>query len=87
MLPSCKRVAELVAQSQDEKLSLRDRIGIKLHIMICKGCQQYAKQLNLLNQATQTLIKRKDGSGEGLSDEAKNRIEAALKETENKSGK
>ena len=79
MLPSCKKVTELISQAQDEKLSLKLRLQIKLHLLLCKGCQHYCQQIKWLRCATQSLIKRGDNSAEKLSDETRKRIEAKLR--------
>lgn len=50
---SCKQATELVSQSQDRKLTTRERAGLKLHLLICAGCKNYNKQISFIRQAMQ----------------------------------
>ena len=45
---SCKRATELLSRQMDEKLSFRERFALRCHVAICKGCQQFEKQLVVL---------------------------------------
>lgn len=42
---SCKEVTSLVSQSLDQKLALRQRMAVRFHLMMCKLCSRYRKQL------------------------------------------
>ncbi|MDP1610957.1 MAG: zf-HC2 domain-containing protein [Sulfuritalea sp.] len=55
---SCKQATELMSQEQDRRLSLAERIGLRLHVLICTGCGNYRRQLNVLRAAC-----RRFGSG------------------------
>jgi hypothetical protein len=43
-----KEVTRLVPDSMDRPLSLGQRIGMRLHLMICKLCSRYEQQLYLI---------------------------------------
>jgi predicted anti-sigma-YlaC factor YlaD len=45
---SCKKVAELLSQAQDEPLGVLDRVRLKFHLSICPNCQQVEQQMALL---------------------------------------
>lgn len=45
---SCKETTVMVSQSLDRKLSLRERINVKLHLLICEGCRRMVKQMKLI---------------------------------------
>ncbi len=47
----CKDITELISKSMDEKMSLRIRLGIKFHLMMCHLCTRYKKQLELIQKA------------------------------------
>ena len=38
----------MVSQSLDRKLSLRERINVKLHLLICNACRRMVKQMKLI---------------------------------------
>jgi Putative zinc-finger len=45
---SCKKVAELLSQAQDEPLGVLDRVRLKFHLSICTNCQHVEQQLTQL---------------------------------------
>ncbi len=55
---SCKQATELMSQEQDRELSLAERIGLRLHVLICVACSNYRRHMGILRQAC-----RRFGSG------------------------
>lgn len=55
---SCKQATDLMSQEQDRSLSLSERFGLRLHVWICSGCNNYRRQMNVLRAAC-----RRFGSG------------------------
>jgi len=47
---NCKRVTYLVSESLDRKLPLYQRMGVKIHFMMCKFCLRYQEQLLFLRK-------------------------------------
>ncbi len=78
---SCKEVSELVSQSLDRQLSLRERLGVRVHLMMCRMCRRYRRQITFISKATRQLLGRR--SPTTLPPEARERIEEALKRQEN----
>jgi hypothetical protein len=37
---SCRQATELMSQEQDRRLSLAERLGLRLHVLICSACEQ-----------------------------------------------
>lgn len=52
---SCKQASQLISQSLDRKLSLRERIGVRLHLLICDVCTRFGKQLKLMRLYVQRM--------------------------------
>jgi predicted anti-sigma-YlaC factor YlaD len=50
MMISCKRATELVEIQFEKKLSFKQQFQLKLHLLLCKVCDIYAKQSAKLNQ-------------------------------------
>jgi hypothetical protein len=48
---SCKDVSKLLSQAQERRLGLWERLGLELHLMMCKGCANVRKQLNFIGAA------------------------------------
>jgi hypothetical protein len=55
---NCKQATELMSQAQDRLLSRRERIALRLHLLICKGCSNYNRQLAFIREAMQRLNDR-----------------------------
>ena len=47
---NCKQATELVSQKLDSKLSLWQRLSLKLHLMMCHLCRTYARHLEFLHR-------------------------------------
>lgn len=53
MKPDCRHVHQLVSEGLDRQLSLRERILVRLHLMICDACTAFSGQMQLLRSAMQ----------------------------------
>ncbi|MFZ2224617.1 MAG: hypothetical protein WAV26_08005 [Candidatus Deferrimicrobium sp.] len=80
---SCKDVTQLISRSMDHSLPIGKRIGMRLHLLICKFCSRYERQLLLIRETVRGLVATEEkpgGSpGETLSEEAKERIRKSLR--------
>lgn len=47
---NCKKVTYLVSESLDRKLPLPQRMGVRIHFMMCKFCSRYQEQLLFLRK-------------------------------------
>jgi hypothetical protein len=81
-LPTCKELAPRMSATLDQTLSLRERIELKLHLMICEWCARYQQQLHLLREASRHYsAPPEDGppaASPALSAEARERLKRAL---------
>jgi predicted anti-sigma-YlaC factor YlaD len=80
---SCKEVSIKVSESLDRKLPLRERLKVKLHLLICQACQHMVRQLALLHAASRRFASAEvlpDMMQETLSAEARQRILQELQE-------
>ena len=48
---SCRQATELMSQEQDRRLSLAERLGLRLHVLICAACGNYRRQMGILRDA------------------------------------
>lgn len=53
---SCFQASQLLSQSLDRPLSWRERLSLKLHLIICEVCTRFAKQLKFMRDAVRQLI-------------------------------
>ncbi len=76
---SCKEISQLVSQSLDRPLPIGKRLAVRIHLMICKLCSRYQRQLHFLQQAARQLPEHLDATSTlQLSDAAKQRIRTKL---------
>jgi hypothetical protein len=52
---SCKDTSVLLSHAQDRPLGLRERILLKLHLLVCDGCTNFSRQLVLMRTAMRRL--------------------------------
>lgn len=51
---NCRQVTRLYSESQERKLSLKEGMELKLHVMMCKGCRNFGEQMVALRQIMRT---------------------------------
>lgn len=42
---NCREVSKLVSESLDRELSYTQKMGIRLHLLMCRYCARFARQL------------------------------------------
>ncbi len=80
---SCRDITQLISESMDTSLPIGKRIGVRVHLLMCKFCARYERQL-LLFRETLRLLVAEGGKDEGpaeetLSVEARERIKKSLR--------
>lgn len=48
VMKSCKETSTLVTQSLDRKLTFRERAGMWLHLLVCRNCVRFMRQMHLI---------------------------------------
>jgi hypothetical protein len=71
--PNCKEAARLQSAALDRRLGLLERLGLRCHLLLCKWCGRYGKQIKFLGAAA-----REQTPAHGLSTEARERIKRRL---------
>lgn len=56
LMHSCKQVAELLSQQQDEPLNWFDAARLKVHLSMCGNCENVAQQLAQLQQLSKEMF-------------------------------
>lgn len=77
---NCKEVSHLVSESLDRRLSWRERLGVRLHLLICEACARFAGQIRFLRTAARRMAERDDPRTGALSGPARERITRALRD-------
>jgi predicted anti-sigma-YlaC factor YlaD len=47
----CKQASQIISQSLDRPLTLRERLALKLHLLICEYCRQFSQHMQTLRVA------------------------------------
>ena len=80
---SCRNVTQLISESMDTSLPIGKRIGMRLHLLMCKFCSRYERQLLLIRETVRRFAATEGKPGElseeTLSEEAKERIRKSLR--------
>ncbi len=50
-MKTCAELTQLLSEAQDRKLSFAEKLATRTHLMICRGCRNYQKQLGFLRDA------------------------------------
>jgi hypothetical protein len=82
--PSCKEASRLQSEALDHPLSLSKRLGLKFHLLLCKWCRRYGKQIEFLHTAAKQLPEQDSKSqSPTLSPEARDRIRRRIQSEKN----
>jgi len=77
--PGCKTATRLQSEALDRKLPLRQRFGLRVHLLLCKWCRRYGKQITFLrNAAREHPDEMAEPVPQKLSAEARERIKQRL---------
>lgn len=55
---NCKHNTELLSQSQDRPITFREWMAMRLHLMMCRGCRNFEKQLAFIRKAARELPRK-----------------------------
>lgn len=47
---SCKAVSQLVSESMDRPVSMSESLEMKMHLIMCKFCSRFKKQLKSIHK-------------------------------------
>ncbi len=78
---TCKDVSKLVSESLEHELPLRQRLAVRLHLMMCSLCRKYQRQTLLLRELFRRIIRSEDDpsySRQHLTEATRERIKMAL---------
>ena len=62
----CREISRLVSISMDRELALRQRVGLRLHLMMCRYCARYRRQLLFLRELMRGYSRRCDIQADDL---------------------
>ena len=79
---TCKEAIRLVSEGLDRNLPWSKRLAMKMHLLMCRHCSAYSRQLRGLARLFHLRFGEQraiEGSQESLSSEARDRIKHTLR--------
>jgi len=78
--PTCRQATRLQSEARDRSLSFFEKLGLRLHLFLCKWCRRYGEQLKFLRSAAREWEQDESRQApQGLPPEARERIKEKLK--------
>ena len=79
-LPACQQTVETISQSMERRLTVSERVKLKLHLWICVWCQWYMEHLHLIRDTSRAQTAKAPDvmTNATLSNEARERIRRRL---------
>src|SRR5690349_10777116 len=79
LLPTCRDATRLQSEALDTQLSPAKRVGLSMHLLVCKWCRRYGQQIVFLrNAAHEHPDEMTESVPQKLSDAARERIKRKL---------
>lgn len=57
---NCYQATRLLSEAQEHPLSLRERLSLKMHVMMCSGCRNFGEQMHVLRRITRAYAEGAD---------------------------
>jgi predicted anti-sigma-YlaC factor YlaD len=90
LMLKCEGASSLTSQGLDEPLGLPELLAVRGHLLVCRSCRRFRRQLLFLRLALQRQNAKIQESGlndDLLSPQARARIERALAEVDRGQGR
>lgn len=79
-MPTCGQVSRLQSDALGRPLSVPKRLGMRLHLLVCKWCRRYGTQIRFLHQAVhEHPHDAGDATPRPLSPESRERLKRSLR--------
>ena len=81
LMGTCRQVSQILSAAMDRRLTLKERIRLRLHFRVCTWCHDHKKQLDALSHGGRRLgaLCEDPRCSVSLAPEARQRIKDALK--------
>ena len=84
LMPTCRDASRLQSQALDQAVPMPKRLGLRLHLLVCKWCRRYGKQIRFLSQAVHEHPDQvNEATPRTLSPEARERLKQSLRDRAN----
>lgn len=59
---SCEEATRLMSDALDRPLAVKERLSLNVHLVMCKGCRNFGRQVQGLRQVAREYVKRSEDS-------------------------
>lgn len=63
---TCKEAAALIVAREDRALGLADRVALRLHLLVCKACPRFERQVLGMRQSMAAWRNYSSGDAPGV---------------------
>jgi len=85
MMITCKEAARLISERKDHKLGFKDRLGLRMHLVMCRMCTAYKNKLEIISRLARQageLVLGDEPAAVALSTDARQRMKDKLKSSD-----
>lgn len=54
---NCLDATKMISESQERRLSVSEKVTLKMHVMMCSGCRNFSLQVPFLSKAMNAYAK------------------------------
>lgn len=78
--PNCREVSRLQSDTLEQSLPLARRVGLRIHLLLCRWCRRYGEQIRFLRHAVREHPEQVNAaSPHTLSPAARERLKQSLR--------
>jgi len=59
---TCRQATQLLSERLDRPLLFREQTNLQIHLLACRSCRRYGKQVKALSQLSKEFKKFDDGN-------------------------
>jgi hypothetical protein len=80
IIHNCKKATFLIDKKEMGRISLREHIELRIHLIGCSFCRIYGKQSRAINNMVQELFRSVTQTEKGLGDDFKRELQQRIEE-------
>lgn len=65
-MPTCRQVARGIASDELAAASWRGRAALRIHLLFCKHCRRYGRQMRAIGRAAQAVFEIREEDADAL---------------------
>lgn len=84
--PTCRDASRLQSEQFDHLIPASQRVGLRIHLLLCRWCRRYGRQLDFLRKVVRAQNENSRlPENATLSSDARERMKRAVREHEHRS--